>query len=189
MVMRHVLIMLAGLSCQACFMIFPAETFEDMQRRLDQVAVPPDFLIVSESIGGSRTAIAAPPPPWVDREFSVRWEGGVLCDRLAAIAEAESWGRVRSTNPPSGCGYETLVAAELSSWFVNVWKYRLSIYASPPLERSVASEERCARTRERHERAASAGSYPRFGGSCWVPEGESLVRITVHNKQGWFGDP
>jgi hypothetical protein len=188
------LLLFASLLSQSCrYLLFPPETFRDMQLQADALGLPEDFVLVSAESGGLRSTFAASSPPEVEREYSAPWEAGKLCARVRSLT---GWASVWPTWEDSshreqgGCGYDTRIAAGWRAWPVNVWSYKVFASVAPPASR-LPSEDECIEIRAREVdqvKSGHAGVYQRDWSTawCWVPADHALVSITIRAGQGWF---
>jgi hypothetical protein len=80
-----------------------------------------------------------------------------------------------------GCSYQTAISSGFLAKLVNVWRYRLQVYAVDPENVTTFSEAECARSRQEHDPAY--GLRVRFE-PCWVHAGEALVYIIVEGRVG-----
>src|SRR5262245_35836935 len=154
----------------------PPDTFSDMRSRLLEVSAPADFLLIAEDQNGLRSGFAAAPGPTVTRSFSAPWQSGALCARIESILHLYGEPELSGSG---NCGYQTSISTGLRAKIVNVWRYRLEIYANAPMSLPNPSEKsECARQREEQ-----TPLYARWE-PCWVRAGDALVRVIVHGKIG-----
>ena len=170
-----------ALGLQGCLSL--PDTFGDMWQRLDSVAVPGDFTLIGKEQQGMRSSFMASPEPTVANKYSVRWDQGMLCDRLRDLLNEHGW-IVRESGSGT-CGFKTGTTAGPRAWLVNVWRYELEAYARAPDIVTTFSDERCAEIRERHERDHGPKNYYHRYEDCWVAPSEAFVSIVVHGETDW----
>jgi len=178
--MRRVVFLSLSLILQGC--LGPPDTFGDMWKRVDEVRVPEDFVLVAKEEMGLRSRFAAAPGPTASSFYSASWDDGKLCERLRELLEA--YGVPEDTRSGT-CGFETTITSGWTARFVNVWNYELEAYAAGPgvMAKRIEGDD-CSEIRKRHEEQTGGSLHSRYV-PCWVTPGEALVTITLHGKEGW----
>ena len=186
--MRRALLAIIALALPGCVGIGPfgpPDTFDDMWRRLDSVAVPDDFTLIGKEQLGRRDGFMAPGEPHVLNRYSVPWDASELCERLRRIL-ADGDRSVASRSYGKACGHSTTISSGWNAKLVNVWTYRLAASAAPDASQRGIGVSKCAEIRKRHEQANGPNDLFRGVPQCWVPPGDAMVTIQVEGKIGFW---